>query len=42
MHADVSHQQLLLGAQGRSSLSLVSGERFVDPKGIVNTYVQHL
>jgi len=37
MHADVSHQ-LLLGAQHHLSLSLVSGERFMDPKGVVNTY----
>jgi len=41
MHADVSHQ-LLLGAQGHLSLSLVSGERFMDPKGIVNTCPTHM
>jgi len=41
MHADVSHQ-LILGAQGHLSLSLVSGERFMDPRGVMNTYVQHI
>jgi len=41
MHADVSNQ-LLLGAQGHLSLSLVSGERFMDPKGVLNTHVQHI
>jgi len=41
MHADVSNQ-LLLGAQGHLSLSLVSGERFMDPKGVVNTCPAHM
>jgi len=42
MHADVSNHAASLGAQGHLSLSLVSGERFMDPKGIVNTCPTHM